>query len=74
MSELHGRRVFVTDDNVEKALRKFKKKIQSSGVLNDLRQREFYEKPTTKKKRQRAAAKSRWQKYLNSQRLPKSLF
>lgn len=74
MSELHGRTVFVNDGNVEKALRKFKKKIQSSGILNDLRQYEFYEKPTTQRKRRKAAAKNRWQKYLASQTLPKNKF
>ncbi len=74
MSKLYGRSVLVQDGNVEKALRKFKKKIQASGVLNDLRDREFYEKPTTTKKRKRSAAKNRWQKQLESQALPKKLY
>ena len=74
MSELNGRRVFVSDGNVEKALRKFKKKVQNSGILNDLRQYEFYEKPTTRKKRRKAAAKNRWRKYLDSQTLPKNQY
>ena len=74
MSELNGRRVFVSDGNVEKAIRKFKKKVQASGILNDLRNYEFYEKPTAVKKRKKAAAKSRWQKYLNSQKLPKTYY
>lgn len=74
MSELNGRRVFVNDGNVEKAIRKFKKKVQASGILNDLRNYEFYEKPTAVKKRKKAAAKGRWQKYLNSQKLPKTYY
>jgi ribosomal protein S21 len=41
MNKLRGRSVIVADGNVEKALRKFKKKIQTSGILNDLRDREF---------------------------------
>lgn len=74
MPKLFGRSVTVQDNNVEKALRKFKKKVQASNVLNDLRAKEFYEKPTTKRKRRRSAALNRWQKYLNEQTLPKKLF
>lgn len=64
----------VTDGNVEKALRKFKKKIQTSGVLNDLRLKEFFVKPTTQRKLKRSAAKNRWRKYLDDQSLPKKLY
>lgn len=74
MSSLKGRMVYVTDDNVEKALRKFKKKVQASGIMNELRDREHYEKPTTARKRAKSAAKNRWKKYLQSQTLPKSNF
>lgn len=74
MTKLRGRSVLVQDNNVERALRKFKKKIQASNVLNDLRAKEFYEKPTTKKKRRRSAAVNRWQKTLAEQALPKKLY
>lgn len=67
---LNGRSVLVADGNVEKALRKFKKKIQNSGLLLELRERETYTKPTTKRKVKKGAAKSRWKKYLRSQQLP----
>lgn len=72
--KLYGRSVLVKDGNVEKALRKFKKKISESGLLNELRDRETYEKPTTRRKRKKSAARNRWQKQLASQRLPKKLF
>ena len=55
--KLRGRSVLVKDDNVERALRKFKKKITESGLLNELRDREFYEKPTTERKRKKSSAK-----------------
>jgi small subunit ribosomal protein S21 len=71
---LTGMFVVVVNDNVEKALRKFKKKVQESGLLQDLRARESYEKPTTARKRARNAAKRRWQKRLESQALPKKLY
>lgn len=68
------RGVEVKDGNVEKALRKFKKKIQDSGLLIELRERETYEKPTTSRKRKKSVAKNRWQKQLRSQQLPKKLY
>jgi len=62
--------VIVHDGNVEKALRKFKKKIANSGLLFELKERETYVKPTTRRKLKSAAAKKRWQKFLKSQQLP----
>ena len=72
--KLRGRSVLVKDDNVERALRKFKKKITESGLLNELRDREFYEKPTTERKRKKSSAKNRWNKKLAGQQLPKKLY
>jgi small subunit ribosomal protein S21 len=70
----YGNSVLIKDGNVEKALRKFKKKVQESGLLDDLRARETYEKPTTKRKRMKGAAKARWRKKLRDQKLPKKMF
>jgi small subunit ribosomal protein S21 len=72
--KFYGNSVLVPDGNVEKALRKFKKKIQESGLLDELRARETYEKPTTERKRKKGAAKARWRKKLRDQQLPKKLF
>jgi small subunit ribosomal protein S21 len=42
----------------EKALRRFKKKVEAAGTLKELRRREHYLKPSIRKKeKQRAAAK-----------------
>lgn len=71
---LTGRKVIVTDGNVDKALRKFKKKISEDGLLMELQNRQFYNKPTSKKKIARAQAKKRWNRYLESQKLPPKLF
>jgi small subunit ribosomal protein S21 len=70
----YRRSVTVKDGNVEKALRKFKKKIQEQGLLIELKERETYEKPTTRRKRKKSLAKNRWQKQLRSQQLPKKLY
>ena len=72
--KFYGNSVLVTDGNVEKALRKFKKKIQESGLLDELRARETYEKPTTERKRKKGAARARWRKQLRDQQLPKKLY
>ena len=64
----------VVDGNVDKALRKFKKKIAESGLLETLRANEFYEKPTTERKRKKAAAQARWRKQMRDQELPKKLY
>jgi len=66
----NGRSVLVGDGNVEKALRKFKKKIQNTGLLLELRERETYQKPTARRKVKKGQARSRWRKYLRSQQLP----
>lgn len=74
MHKLPGRSVIVNDGNIEKALRKFKKKVQASNVLNDLRLKEHFVKPTIKRKLKKAAAKNRWRKQLAEQALPKKLY
>ena len=69
-----GRRVQVHDNNVEKALRKFKKKISDSGLLQEVRERQEFVKPTTKRKVAMSQAKRRWKKHLRDQQLPPKLY
>jgi small subunit ribosomal protein S21 len=69
-----GRRVIVQDGNVEKALRKFKKKISDTGLLQEVRDRQEFVKPTIKRKLAHGQAKRRWKKYLRDQSLPPKLF
>lgn len=71
---IKGRRVLVNDGNVEKALRKFKKKIADSNLLQEVRDRQQYVKPTIKRKLAKSQAKRRWKKYLRDQSLPPKLF
>ena len=66
--------VLKENENINQALRRFKKKIEEAGTLDTLRAKEFYEKPTTAKKRQRSAAKNRWQQKQRAQELPKKLY
>ncbi len=61
-------------ENINQALRRFKKKVEEAGTLEVLRSKEHYEKPTTARKRAKGAAKARWKKKLREQTLPPKLF
>jgi len=45
---------------LEKALRRFKKKIERDGVLKQLKARKHYEKPSEKKRKQLRTSKSKF--------------
>lgn len=55
------------NENISQALRRFKRKVEDSGKLEILRKKEFYEKPTTKRKREAGAAKARYRKKLEKE-------
>jgi small subunit ribosomal protein S21 len=46
-------------ESIDSVLRKFKRKIKSEGILQELKKREYYEKPSEAKKRLQKAAKRR---------------
>lgn len=50
------------------ALRRFKRSCEKAGVLSEVRRREFYEKPTSVRKRKLAAAVKRHQKKTSRER------
>ena len=58
-------------ENISQALRRFKKKVEDSGKLMDLRKKEFYEKPTTERKRAKGAAVARLRKKIQKEALQK---
>ena len=58
----------------EVAMRRFKRTVEKTGLLTELRARELYEKPTAERKRHRAAAVKRHFKRLRSQQLPPRLY
>ena len=47
------------------ALRRFKRSCEKAGILSEVRSREFYEKPTTIRKRAKASAVKRHAKKLS---------
>lgn len=54
--------VVVRDNNVDQALRALKKKLQREGVFREMKLRNYYEKPSEKKARQKAEAVRRSRK------------
>jgi len=61
-------------ENINQSLRRFKRKVEDAGTLDTLRAKEFYEKPTTERKRKKGAAKARWRKKLQKDSLPPKLY
>ena len=51
------------------ALRRFKRACEKAGVLTEVRRREYYEKPTSVRKRKRAAAVKRHLKKLSREQI-----
>ena len=45
------------NESFENALRRFKKQVEKTGILSEIRKREHYEKPSIKKKKMLAAKK-----------------
>ena len=61
--------VDIPDENAfDVAMRRFKRACEKAGIPTKLRQMEFYEKPTAKRKRKRAAAVKRYLKKLQKER------
>jgi small subunit ribosomal protein S21 len=54
--------VEVQNGDIERALRKLKKKMQNEGVLQDLKKKEFYVKPSELRRRARGQALARMRK------------
>jgi len=42
------------NESLESALRRFNRKLQQDGILSEYRRREYYEKPSVKRKRKKA--------------------
>jgi len=46
-------------DVIDKALKQFKKQCEKSGILTEIKRREYYEKPSVKRKRKMLAARKK---------------
>lgn len=53
------------NEGFDSAVRRFKRVVEKSGILSEMRRREFHETPSMKRKRALAAAVKRYRKKLN---------
>jgi small subunit ribosomal protein S21 len=56
------------DESFENALRRFKRKVEKSGILTELRKRQHFEKPSVKRKRKALQAKKKIMRKLQEER------
>lgn len=61
-------------EDINRALRKLKNKVEEAGTLKALQKKEFYEKPTTARKRKKAAGRARFLNKLEKEKLPKKMY
>lgn len=62
------------NEPVEVALRRFRRSIDNTGLLKELRARMAYEAPTAKRKRKKAAAVARLHKQIKRALPPRKLY
>ena len=62
------------NESFEIAIRRFKRTVERTGVLSELRMRLAHEKPTTRRKRKFIAAVKRHKRNLRMQTLPRRLY
>ena len=56
------------DESFENALRRFKRKVEKSGILTELRKRQHFEKPSVKRKRKAIQAKKKMLRKVQEER------
>lgn len=56
---LKGVQVYVKNNDVGGAIRKFKKRVQEEGIIQEFRNRKEYIKPSQQRKRAKAAGRAR---------------
>lgn len=54
------------DESFESALRRFKKQVEKSGVLSEMRKRQHYEKPSVRRKKKALAARKKMLKKMRT--------
>ena len=56
------------NESFENAIRKFKKQCDKAGIISEVRNREYYDKPSVRKKKKSIAARKKAAKLLRSSR------
>jgi small subunit ribosomal protein S21 len=53
------------NEDINRAIRRFKRKVEREGIMRELKRRRYYLKPSEKKKLKRALAAKRKRKIMN---------
>tara|TARA_B100000287_G_scaffold425510_1_gene471933 strand:- start:1292 stop:1489 length:198 start_codon:yes stop_codon:yes gene_type:complete len=56
------------NENTEKAIRRFKRKVEKEGIMKDIKKNRYYRKPSVRKKEKMKAAEKRRRKLLKRRR------
>ena len=67
-NKVEGLKVEVRNGDFNGAMRKFKKKVQEAGIIQELRERQEYVKPSERRRKAKAAGRARWLKTQGKQR------
>ncbi|WP_080437183.1 30S ribosomal protein S21 [Burkholderia ubonensis] len=62
------------NEPLEVTLRRFRREIEKTGLIRELRSRTSYEKPTTERKRKKASAAARQRKLTKRMLPPRKLY
>jgi ribosomal protein S21 len=73
-NNLSGLKVEVEDGKFESSLRALKRKVENDGLLNEVRERQEYTKPSVKRKVAKNSARKRWLKKLSLSQMKKKLY
>jgi|TARA_B110000977_G_C10903907_1_gene426477 small subunit ribosomal protein S21 len=65
--QVKGLAVEVRNGDFNAALRRFKKKVQEAGIIQEVRDRQEFVKPSKKRAKAKAAGIARWKKKLSKQ-------
>ena len=57
-----GLKVEVRNGDFNGAMRKFKKRVQEAGIIQEIRERKEYVKPSEQRRKAKAAGRARWLK------------
>ena len=67
-NQVTGLTVEVRNNDINGALRRFKRKVQEDGVLQEVRDRQEYVKPSIRRAKAKAAGRARWLKTLEKRK------
>ena len=64
-----GLQVFVKNNDVQKALRKLKRMVKDTNLMEDLKNKQYFRKPSEIKREKKKAGRARWLKNRREQKL-----